>query len=364
VYNPDVSIARTARLLSLAAANARGKYAEWLFVRGGRDATRPMQIYVEVNHRCNCRCRMCGYWRREPKAELSAAAWIAGLRSLKRLSPGAHVQFCAVEPLLRADLFEILNACRTAKLSAGVTTNGLLLHAENVRKLAAARLLNVNVSLDSLKPEVHDGIRGVPGLQQKVVANLRTAAEARASLPAPLRIILRTVVSRENVGELCDLAAFARDVGAAGISYQPISLATDEAKRMYEIDLPALDAEVRRLVEMKAAGAPILNSAASIRWWRDYFRRRQPAPRVGPCVVGLRNLYIDCEGRVALCRLEGPEIGRLSEGEGDIAAMWRSPQARRLRGELLSCGRTCVGTSVEKKRWRDYADTFRRLAKG
>ncbi len=348
------------QLLALAAANVRNKFAEWLYLRSGVDWTRPMQVYGEFNARCNARCLMCNYWRQPEKQELPAATWIAALQSLRRLSRRFHLQLCAVEPLLRgAELFEVLDFCRDAGISCGITTNGQLLNAANIARLLSAGVLNVNVSIDSLDGRVHERIRGVPGILPRVLANVEAmTAEARRA-GGRTRVLLRPLVCRENLAGLCELVEFAGRIGAAGINFQPISRATDEAGEMFRVDLALLDSQIERLLAMRRAGAPILNSEPSIRWWGDYFRERPVPPRDGPCVVALRNLYLSVEGDVTFCRFGGAKIGNIASG--DLAEMWRSPAARKARAELVRCDRVCVGTSLEKKRWRDYFETFRRL---
>ena len=85
-----------------------------------------------------------------------------------------------------------------------LTTNGLLL-ADAAAGLRQAGLRRVNVSLDTLRPEVFERITRRPGLE-RVLAGL---AEARRVGLAPIKV---NVVAMRGVndGEILDFAAFAQ----------------------------------------------------------------------------------------------------------------------------------------------------------
>jgi MoaA/NifB/PqqE/SkfB family radical SAM enzyme len=71
------------------------------------------------------------------------------------------------EPLLRAELFDLVRYVDKTKAISMIFTNGLLLTEENVKKLAEAGLFSLNISIDSSEPELHNEFRAVPGCYQK-----------------------------------------------------------------------------------------------------------------------------------------------------------------------------------------------------
>ncbi len=68
---------------------------------------------------------------------------------------------------MREDLFEILHAIRGLGVTSGITTNGLLLNDRNIEKLLTADIFNINISIDSMNPKIHDSLRGVEGVVGK-----------------------------------------------------------------------------------------------------------------------------------------------------------------------------------------------------
>jgi MoaA/NifB/PqqE/SkfB family radical SAM enzyme len=63
------------------------------------------------------------------------------------------------------------------RAQAMMFSNGLLLNEENVRRLVAAGLYSVNVSLDDPRPEVHNSLRRAPEGFQKATAGITRALE-------------------------------------------------------------------------------------------------------------------------------------------------------------------------------------------
>ena len=114
------------------------------------------------------------------------------------------------EPLQRQDLPALVRIlARDPRLTdIALTTNGVQL-AEHAAALRAAGLGRLTVSLDSLKRDRFAAITG-RDLLDRVLAGIDAARAAGFA-----RLKIDTVVLRdENVGELGDLLAFAREIGA------------------------------------------------------------------------------------------------------------------------------------------------------
>ena len=348
------------RLVRLALANMRSKFAERLFIRTGWDFTRPVQIYAILTTRCNARCKMCTYWRDEVEQELPAEDWIRAFRSLKHLSGSYHVQFCAAEALMREDLFEILHATRALGVTSGITTNGLLLNDRNIEKLLAVDIFNINISIDSMNPDIHDSLRGVEGLLEKVKQNVQNLAQAIKSSGKNTRIIIRPLVCSENIDNVHEVIEFASSVGASGVNFQPMVKWSPESEKLMQIPPASVRGLVDRLIEMKRDGYPIINSVASMQLWTEHFSGQMPA-NLAPCRVPLRNLSLLPNGDVLLCQSHLTPLGNIATG--DVGDMWRSELGKSERLRITKqCTEFCTGTSTVRKSLRDYIDFFQRLS--
>jgi cyclic pyranopterin phosphate synthase len=116
------------------------------------------------------------------------------------------VRLTGGEPLLRKDILEIVE--RIARLEGlqdlSMTTNAQMLPGK-AQLLKQAGLRRLNISLDSLKPEVFHELTG--GDIQPVLQGMEEAAEA-GLLPLKLNIVL---VRGINEGEIDDFIAMTRD---------------------------------------------------------------------------------------------------------------------------------------------------------
>lgn len=348
------------RTIRLAAGNIRNIAAEQLYLKTGIFLAKPIQIYAIINTKCNARCRMCTCWRNNSDDELPASIWIRALKELKELSSTFNVSFSGGEPLMKKDLYEILEFCKEQNITFGVTTNGLLLNEKNVQRLLNCNVFNINISIDSMIDEIHDSIRGVPGCLAKVKKNVEYLVEQKRKTGSRVSIMMKPVVCSENLPDLQKLAEYAKDIGIAGVQFQPIFEWSEESKQMTNVDPGLLKDMIDRLIEMKAEGYPILNSELTIRQWTDHFTGKLPE-RTSPCVVGLRSLTIKQDGEVVLCGVCNAYIGNIKDSS--VGDLWYGEKTKKIRAALVKCDRLCLASCVVKRRFRDYVDLFRRLGR-
>ena len=204
----------------------------------GREVT---GLRIAITARCNMSCLYC---HREGEEGGVRGCEISAEEIVKVISAGAslgvkRVKITGGEPLMRGDLEEIL-ARLPAGLEVSLTTNGTLL-AGRARSLAGAGLRRVNVSLDSLRPQVYRRITG--GGEDdlgRAIAGIDAALEA-GLLPVKVNM----VVLKENEGEVWDMVDFTRDRGAI---LQLIEL-LDGSRRGIGGDIAGIEAALGREAE-------------------------------------------------------------------------------------------------------------------
>ena len=266
---------------------------ETAYLKGAIDRTWPSQVYIDITSRCNCRCVMCHVWKSEPADELSTQAWVDVLRDIARWpGPGTKVNISGGEPLLRADLPELLGEAARLGLAVGFVTNGSLITEELAATIVDSGVFNVNVSLDSLDPAIHDRLRGVAGTTAKALAAFEHLAAAAARRPdRPVALVVKTTIMEPTLDGLLDMVEFAAAEGLSGVLFQPLSptFRGEQRERWYDDDpLWVRDprkaaAVIDELVIGKECGLPILNSVDHLRTIATYLADPERGLRHLPC---------------------------------------------------------------------------------
>ena len=128
----------------------------------------PVAANLAITHKCQCQCIHCSAdpFIDPSKKELT-------VEEIKTVVDGALdlgaslIIYVGGEPMLREELYDLINYVDKTKAIPMIFTNGLLLTEENVQRLAKAGLFSLNISIDSSEPELHNEFRAVPGCYQK-----------------------------------------------------------------------------------------------------------------------------------------------------------------------------------------------------
>lgn len=337
----------------VAVHHARNAIAEEIYLRTGRDFTRPVAIHAMVNEICNYRCRYCEYWRMPNyRPEMSIEDWQKALLDLEEfIGGGYHVEFSGGEPYLKKGFLALVEFCHQHGLKWGVTTNGAAFSSEKiVAATVAAHPLNVNISIDSMRPDVHDYSRGIPGSLDRIVNGISRLRAAREAAGLDFPIIIKPVVHRLNFRDLPGMVRWIQEIGATAINFQPVDRWTAETYNELWIDDPRDLADLHQvrdeLIALKRKGAPVMNSELLLRAWDRHFLE-QPAPEeYRPCRVGMRNYFIRPDGEVEVCWYYKP-IGNVRNSSA--REIWHGEEARQRRKETVDCDSLCLFTCLSQK---------------
>ena len=215
---------RLGKLARFGLRRLRQEAREALCLRGGPDRTRPLQIRATVNERCNFRCRYCEFWRMERYApEIEVDQWCEALVSLREFVGRYSIQFSGGEPFLKRGFYDLLEWCGSHGVDWGVITNGSTLTPVNARRIAAARPLNVDISVDAADASVHDAVRGVQGSREQLAVGIGHLIAARTELGLDFVVRIKTTVHRLNVWQLPEIVDWAVAVGADLVDFSPVA---------------------------------------------------------------------------------------------------------------------------------------------
>ncbi|MFI1967521.1 GTP 3',8-cyclase MoaA [Streptomyces cinnamoneus] len=294
----------------------------------GRVAT---DLRVSLTDRCNLRCTYCMpeeglQWLAKP--DLLTDDEIVRLIGVAVTALGVtEVRFTGGEPLLRPGLVGIVERCAalTPRPRLSLTTNGIGL-ARTARALKDAGLDRVNVSLDTLRPEVFATLTR-RRRHQDVLDGL-AAAHAAGLTPVKVNAVL---MPGHNDDEAPDLLAWAVEAGyeLRFIEQMPLD-AQHGWKREGMITAEEILASLRTRFTLTPEGEDERGSAPAERWLVDGGTARVGVigsvtrPFCGSC--DRTRLTADGQVRTCLFATEESDLRaalRAGADDEEIAALWR-----------------------------------------
>lgn len=176
--------------------------------------TGPLAVHLEVVSSCNLTCTHC-FAGELPRKEnpLTLAELDTLFADLARLG-SLRLGLTGGEPLLRRDLFAILDVATARGLHPCLTTNALLLTEETAKKLGERDLVWLNVSLDGATKATNDAVRG-EGTFDRIVDKIRMLRDHA-------RFSIAFTVMRHNAHEAAALAELASSLGAHTAVFRPL----------------------------------------------------------------------------------------------------------------------------------------------
>jgi len=335
--------------------DANAALAAHAFVEGVVESPAyPVRLYLTATEVCNLRCLHCitdaPARTREGRARTVRPWLVAALH--QAFAHADQVAFThGGESLAAPGFLELLAAIGRARAGrTGVThihlaSNGMLLGGDTTRMLVDRGVTSLMVSIDGARPETNDRIRA-GGRLDRVVDNLRAVLQVRRQLGADLRVGLSTVVTRDAVAEIGELAALAVDLGVDWLKLEETWPANRFARaRRVEPDDPALaDAVAAAAERLGAAGVVLVDHLdpppgcpcggdPAVRRFRaaDDFANRF---RYRPCSVAWEQACVDPDGTVHLGDYGGAVLGSLLAQP--LAALWNGDAARTARAAALA----------------------------
>jgi heme b synthase len=292
-------------------------------------------IAWELTRNCNlncvhCRARAsCGPF----EGELSTEECRKVIDSISSFSTPTVI-LTGGEPLMREDIFQIIEYGREKGVRMVIAINGTFLTGEIAHRLKDSGIMRVSMSLDGKDAASHDSFRGVPGSFESVMR----AAGILMDVGLPFQI--NTTITRLNVNDLQAVYDLVRKMGAVAwhtFLLVPVGrgegLKGDELNaRMYEEVLEWLySVEKKNELEMKVTCAP------------HYYRivkEKGDTPKSAGCLAGKSFMFISHRGIAQPC-------GYLEMDSGDIRKegvqkVWETSPVfnalRDLRGYKGKCG--------------------------
>lgn len=174
----------------------------------------PLYIAWEVSLKCNARCLHC-YSESGPDArhplELTTEQAFAMIDDLAA-SGLLILAFSGGEPLLRRDIYQLIERAAGQGLIVNIATNGSTITDRVAARLREAGVRSVTVSLDGADAGTHDHIRQYPGLFRLTVRAIERLVKHGH------RVVVSFTPTMLNYRQGPEVVRLAHELGASGVN--------------------------------------------------------------------------------------------------------------------------------------------------
>lgn len=297
-----------------------------------------------ITRACQLKCYYCfADARKKDPDELDTAG---AKRVIENLADHGvfYLSYIGGEPLMRKDIFELIDYSTDLGIYTGIHTNGLMVKKDTVARLKDVGCQILGVSIDSHDPIIHDTVRGVKGS----LAGAKNAI--LEGVAAGMRCSVRIVVTEDSLPALPELFTWCRDVGVDELIIIPIFMVGRAAGSPDDryADVMGKDLFFRGLEVLRRTGAPLgitipddkvaCCTGVELNALGDKAHHAGHAigfERSDGCRVGKFILNIQPNGEVYSCPFVHYKVGDLRTES--VADIWAHPLLEKARTEDLGC---------------------------
>ncbi|TRO48739.1 radical SAM protein [Candidatus Bathyarchaeota archaeon] len=168
----------------------------------------PLVLSWNITRKCNLKCSHCyiNATNQELKDELNTFEAKNLIDQICEVSKPLLI-LSGGEPLLRNDVFELIEYGASKGLKMGLGSNGSLIDKTIAKDLRRVGISTVSISLESYKSESHDLFRGVVGSWEKAINAIKYLRENN------ILVQVNTTVTQNNYREIDEIMYLTEDIG-------------------------------------------------------------------------------------------------------------------------------------------------------
>lgn len=238
-------------------------------------------------------------------------------KTIERWAFQGGMHFSGGEPLMSADLFELMRYAAGLGLKLRLLSNGTLITSEKARMLKDVGLSIVQVSIDGSK-ETHNYLRNNPSAYERAIQGIYNLRQAGIEPTAA------TTLSRTNFMQLEHIIEEAQAAGAARIGFSQL-VPEGSGKDLEMLSCKELFQAYTQLAELGEKYKGKIEVLRSESFWCLFNEEtpytalaRQTGKIAGGCSIGLSGISVLSDGTVYPCRRLPIPLGNIQEGFAKI----------------------------------------------
>lgn len=281
----------------------------------------PYRMDLALTYRCNENCSHCYNARPRNHPEIETTDWQQIIDRLWAIGI-PHICFTGGEATLREDLPELISHAESLGQITGLLTNGRrLAHYGYAQNLKAAGLDHVQITLESARSEVHDGLVRANGAWEDTVAGIRNALELG------LFVMTNTTLLQANAYHIGETIDFLAQLGVPTIGCNALIYSGKGEKVGTGIPEEDLAPLLERVQEKTS-----LNGQRLIWYTPTQYCHFDPVHMqlgVKSCTAAQYNMCVEPDGNVIPCQSFYEPVGNMLQDPWE--SIWDHDLARWLR---------------------------------
>lgn len=205
-------------------------------------------LRISVTQRCNLKCFYCHKEGQDATEEEMSPSEIEKIIEIGTKLGMTKLKLSGGEPLLREDIYDIIQRASNHIHDISLTTNGTLLD-QYCPELKDAGLKRVNISLDTLDPQKYKMITKTDALPQAITGI--EAAVANDLMPIKLNMVIMKDINDSDIEGMINFIAKNDNIILQLIELEASDVSNDIYKR-YHQDFTLIEADIwRRAVRVQ-----------------------------------------------------------------------------------------------------------------
>lgn len=294
-----------------------------------RQLSAPLFVIWEITGACNLRCKHCLSDSGKPLPNELNTQEAKKLIDTLEMMKVFNISFSGGEPLIRPDIFELLEYASQKRIGIDLLTNGALITKEIIDCLENTNIFHLQVSIDGIG-KTHDDFRGIKGSYERAVNAIKLLRDVNYG------VAVSSAVTKQNIDEIPKIIDMAVDLGAS--SYKTtFFMPTGRGKGNVD-DLIVTPKHIEKftfmMIEKKEEIGDKINISCEIDYpWlvkgtdTEIFDslKTEDSSKIG-CTAGNSSFYITPDGKITPC----PFLRKFVAGDiriKDVKEIWDNSPA-------------------------------------
>jgi MoaA/NifB/PqqE/SkfB family radical SAM enzyme len=303
-----------------------------------------------ITDKCMLRCKMCEKWKddiyvTETQKAPTVEQWKECVTDLAQMVEFPfELDIGGGEALMFPGVLDVVRFSVDKGFNTSIASNGFLIDEEFAKRIADSGLKAISISMDSIKEEVHDFLRGIPGVYRRAMNAIDHIHKHCKGIYINLCCVFYDF-NQETIVDLVEWANKNEKIGSINFmaAMQPNNTSPQEKwwEGQYSMIWPKNRQRtveiIQQVIDLKKKGYKVGNPVSQLMAFQSYYRDPSKFLKRKQCNLD-RCVLVSSVGDIFLC-YDYERIGNIKNDR--LLDVWYSPKADKVRADIASCAKNC-----------------------